>query len=174
MLRPLLPGPSSLTEQALPQGKGSPLLLIYSFLNVWEKDVRGVLVHLLLNSCNNFGNNMHLFSIDKWLQTTEGATEMTVLKEPGTSWNQMQAKRHSHLVDSSRSHGLGVLPKIQIKKKNELSKRRGGERKERPECLSRTKGKAFMSRTLRNRRLPSKHRHTSFPPVIAFHNSCTS
>lgn len=89
-------------------------------------------------------------------------------EEPASSasWNQVLAKRHSHLVDSSISHDLEVLPKIHIKKKKKRRRIKQEERgKERPECLPRTIGKVFISRTLRNERLPSKCRHTSFPPV---------
>lgn len=76
---------------------------------------------------------------------------MNVLKEPGTrklcSWNQIQAKRYSHLVASSISHDLEVLPKTWIKKIPPKQKRikweeSGGKK---PEFLPRTTVKAFIS-----------------------------
>ena len=83
LMRPFLPVLSPVTEQVLLQGKvsSSPphLQLPEHMRKIYEGCTK-----LLLNSYNNVGNNKSLFNIDKWLQTTEGATVMNILKEPGT------------------------------------------------------------------------------------------
>ena len=113
----------------------------FHLLNIWE-DVKSVLVKLLLNSYNNIGNNIYHFNIDKGLQTTKGATERNVLKQPGT---RKQSFLESNTGQKPVSPGslkyitwLRDAAKNPDLRKKKIKQEESGE--EKPEFLSRTKG----------------------------------